>query len=158
MISLFVILLIAGLLFIGAEIFVPGGILGAIGAFALLGACIISFIEFTPATATVITGGIILAILASIALWIRIFPKTWVGKHMMINEDLGDAKGTEDGIEDLLNKTGITTSPLHPGGYAEINGHRFDVITQGEMIDCGKPISVIEVEANRIVVVETTKT
>jgi membrane-bound serine protease (ClpP class) len=156
MTQLFFIFLIVGLTFIGAEIFVPGGILGFLGGLALLGASIISFIHpnITTSAAFAITGGIIFAILAVIGLWIKIFPKTWIGKHMMVNSDLGDAKATETGAKKLLGKTGISISPLHPGGYAEIEDHRYDVITQGEMIDCGKQISVIEVEGNRIVVQE----
>jgi len=156
MTSLFFILLIVGLIFIGAEIFVPGGILGFVGGLALFGASVISFIhpDITTPAAFAITGGIILAILAMIALWIKVFPKTWVGRHMMVSSDLGDAKATETGVQELLGKTGISTSPLHPGGYAEIDARRYDVITQGEMIDCGKQISVIEIEGNRIVVEE----
>ncbi len=156
MTQLFFILLTGGLMLIGAEVFIPGGILGLIGGLALFGASITAFHAFSEAVATYISGGIIVMVVVVIALWIKLFPKTWVGKQMMVSEDLHDAKGTEDGLEELLHLEGIATSSLHPGGFAEIKGHRYDVITQGEMIDCGKTIRVIEIEGNRIVVEKST--
>ena len=154
--ELFFILLVAGLLLIGAEIFVPGGILGAIGAAALLGAVVCGFIAF-PSFGLWIAMGIIVLVGAAIFLWIKIFPRTNIGRSMTVSMDLAESKGTESGLEDLTGKEGITTSNLRPGGFAEIEGKRRDVITRGEMIAGGQPVVVIEVEANRIVVKEKGK-
>jgi membrane-bound serine protease (ClpP class) len=154
MTQLFFILLISGLMLIGAEVFIPGGILGAIGGIALLGASITAFSIFPPLAAAYITGGIILMVGVIIALWIKLFPKTWVGKQMTVTQDLHDAKGTEDHLLELLGAKGISASQLHPAGYAEINGRRIDVITQGEMIDKDVEVHVIEVEGNRVVVAQ----
>jgi len=155
-IELFFILLIAGTMLIGAEIFVPGGVLGFLGGIFLFGASVTAFIhpDITNAVAAGITGGIIIMVGVVIALWIKFFPDTWIGKQMTISKDLHDAKGTDDHLKELLSTEGVAISSLHPGGYAEINGQRIDVITQGEMIDCNKAIKVIEIEGNRVVVAE----
>lgn len=152
MIEAFFILLIVGLVLVGAEVFIPGGILGTIGGIALFGAVIIAFMNFSPATAVVITGVIVLLVGVAIALWIKFFPRTWVGRKMMVSEDLHDSVGTEAGLPQLVGKAGRASSSLHPGGFAEIEGRRVDVVTQGEMIDKGTAITVIEVESNRVVV------
>ena len=157
MTELFFILVVGGLMLIGAEIFIPGGILGVIGGLALFASSIVAFKIFSEAVAIYISIGIIIMIGVVIALWIKFFPKTWVGKQMMIASDLHRAKGTEDGLQALLGTEGITTSSLHPGGFAEISGHRYDVITQGEMIDVRSPIRVIEIEGNRIVVEQSNE-
>jgi membrane-bound serine protease (ClpP class) len=47
---------------------------------------------------------------------------------------------------------GEAVSPLRPSGIAHLNGKRYDVVTQGEMIDRGSRVKVIEVSGNRIVV------
>ncbi|HDL77383.1 MAG TPA: serine peptidase, partial [Lentisphaerae bacterium] len=44
--TVFVILLLGGLFLIGAEIYVPGGVLGLIGAVSLLAAIVIAFLIF----------------------------------------------------------------------------------------------------------------
>jgi membrane-bound serine protease (ClpP class) len=152
-IELFFILLAVGLLLLGAEIFVPGGILGIIGAVALLGAVILGFTAF-PGYGSIIALCIFILTGIAVILWIKIFPQTRIGKNMTMSRDLSTSKASEAGIENLLNKTGITASKLRPGGFAEIDGHRKDVITRGEMIDAGKKIKVIEIESNRIVVTE----
>ena len=152
-IELFFILLAVGLLLFGAEIFVPGGILGAVGAIALFGAIILGFPAF-PGYGSIIALSIIILTGIAIILWIKIFPQTKIGKNMTMSRDLSSSKASEEGIENLLNKTGRTTSKLRPGGFAEIDGKRKDVITRGEMIEAGKEIKVIEIESNRIVVKE----
>ena len=152
MIEVFFILLIIGLILVGAEIFIPGGILGTIGGLALLGSVIIAFANFPASVAIAIAGGIVILVGIAIALWIKFFPRTWVGRKMMVSEDLHDSTGTEDGLSQLVGKPGVAISPLHPGGFAEIEGRRVDVVTQGEMIDKGTSISVIEVESNRVIV------
>ena len=154
MIEVFFVLLLIGLVLVGAEVFIPGGVLGTFGGFALLGAVIIAFIKFPPSVAIAITGVIVILVGVAIAVWIKFFPRTWVGRKMMVSEDLNDTSGTEDGLEQLVGKSGVAISPLHPGGFAEIDGRRVDVVTQGEMIDEGTALEVIEVESNRVVVAE----
>ncbi len=151
--ELFFILLGVGLLLIGAEIFIPGGILGVMGIASLLGAIVLGFVAF-PGYGIWIALTIVVLTGIAIILWIKIFPKTSLGKHMTVSNDLSSSKASEAGIEDLLEKTGITTSKLRPAGFAEIGGERKDVITRGEMIGKGTKIKVIEIEANRIIVKE----
>jgi membrane-bound serine protease (ClpP class) len=152
MMQLFLILLIAGLMLIGAEVFIPGGVLGTFGGFALLGAIITAFFVFPPSIAVYIAGAIILLVGFVILLWIKFFPSTWVGRQMTVSQDLHASKGTEDALQELQGATGVTLSALHPAGFAEINGRRVDVVTQGEMIDRDQNVRVVEVEANRVVV------
>jgi membrane-bound serine protease (ClpP class) len=52
----------------------------------------------------------------------------------------------------LLGATGIARSYLRPGGVAEIEGARVDVVTEGEYVPAGTPIEVIADEGYRRVV------
>jgi len=151
-IQLFIVLLVAGLMLIGAEIFVPGGVLGVIGAFALLGAIISGLRAFGPAVGGYIAVAIIILMGVVITLWIKLFPKTKIGKTMTVSRDLSSFKGTQARIKELVGKEGQAVSDLRPGGFAAINGRRVDVVTQGEMISKGESVRVIEVEANRVIV------
>lgn len=151
--ALFFILLAAGLLLIGAELFVPGGVLGVTGALALLGAAISAFAsnelnEYAP----LISLGILFMSVASLVLWIKIFPRTRLGKTMSAMTDLDDAHASNDNLKDLLDMKGFAVSDLRPSGFAKIDSKRVDVVTRGEMIEKGKEVRVIEVEGNRVVV------
>ena len=150
--SIFIVLVVAGLMFIGAEVFVPGGILGTLGGLALFASAIIAFHLFPPSVATAIAFGMIIMVGVVIALWIRIFPRTPAGRRMTVSLDLKQAKGTDDSLEALVGKTGVTTSALRPAGFVEIGGHRIDVVTQGDMLDAGIPVRVAAIEGNRVVV------
>lgn len=148
----FFMLLVAGLMLIGAEVFIPGGVLGVIGGLALIVAAGIGFAIFPAGTAAVIAIGMILMVGIVIALWIKLFPHTGIGRQMTAMRDLKEAKGTEDKLADLVGKTGITRSALRPAGYVEVDNRRIDVVTQGEMIDSNTPVRITAVEGNRVIV------
>jgi membrane-bound serine protease (ClpP class) len=153
-IQIFAVLLGAGLLLLGAEIFVPGGILGAFGGILLLGAMIAGFPAF-PGYGHFVAIGILFLVGVAIALWIRFFPRSRVGQAMTVSHDESDFSAVEDGLDDLIGAQGEAKSDLRPAGFAMINGRRVDVVTQGGMIDKGAAITVVEVEANRVVVKRT---
>lgn len=152
----FFIFIVTGLVLVGAEIFVPGGILGSLGAIALIGAVICGFLAF-PDYGAWIALGIILMVGVAFVLWIKIFPGTRIGKSMTLSKDLADSKGAEEGLGSLIGKEGVSSSVLRPSGFATISGKRIDVVTRGEMINSGEPVMVIEVESNRVVVKAVAK-
>ena len=55
-------------------------------------------------------------------------------------------------LTSLVGKSGKTLTPLRPAGAALINGHRVDIVTQGEFVEPETDIEVILVEGNRVVV------
>ena len=59
--------------------------------------------------------------------------------------------GTED-LHTLVGRRGSALTVLRPAGIADIDGVRLDVVTQGEFLNAGASVEVIEVEGNRIVV------
>lgn len=152
-VEVFFIFLLAGLTLVGMEIFVPGGILGAIGGLALLGAIVTGFKAF-PGLGAYIAIGIILLVGVVIVLWAKYFPRTPVGRQMTVSKDLRDFSAGEEGLESMLGMEGIATSDLRPSGFAELAGRRVDVVTRGNMISRGTRIRVQAVEGNHVVVGE----
>jgi membrane-bound ClpP family serine protease len=150
-IHVFLILLIAGLTMVGAEIFIPGGVLGIFGGLALVAAIMMAF-SYSAAAGVYATVGITILLGIVIVLWIRYFPRTSIGRQMTVANDLRESKSAESNIAALAGKTGQATSTLRPAGYAEIEGRRVDVVTDGEMIAAGSAIEVLRVEGNRIIV------
>ncbi|MFU8781234.1 MAG: NfeD family protein [Kiritimatiellia bacterium] len=153
MTELYFILLIAGVLLIGAEVFVPDGILGTIGAMFLLGTAALGFIVFPPTTAALALVGTIALVCVTIFIWARFFPKTPVGKRMMVSTDLKAAHASDESLPALLGQLGIVTAELRPSGYAEINGRRIDVISaSGDLIPIDTKVEVVRVEGYRVLV------
>ena len=154
MVELFAILIIAGLFLIGAEIFLPGGIIGFIGGMCLLAAIVVAFVAFG------IQGGLLATLLiivlsgVCLVVWIKYFPKTRMGQSLTLSDDGKTFKSASPEFMDLLNKEGVALSILRPAGIATIDGKRVDVVADGSWIESGKPIKVTRVEGVRILVRE----
>ena len=150
-----ILLAIFGLTMIVAEVFFPSmGVLSILAAVCLTGAVLLGFQEGQ------VTGFLVLsvAVIGAPVAWIfalRALPNTPFGKRLVLDAQSlegSNRAGQETGLEDLLNKTGESISPLRPAGYARIDGRRVDVVTRGELLDSGERVRVIEVEGNRVVV------
>jgi membrane-bound serine protease (ClpP class) len=154
MVELFAILIIAGLFLIGAEIFLPGGVIGFIGGLCLVAAIVVGFVAFG------MQGGLLVALLIIIlagvclVIWVKYFPKTRMGKSLTLSDDGKTFKSASPEFMDLLNKEGVVVSTLRPAGIATIDGKRVDVVADGSWIESGKPIKVTRVEGVRILVRE----
>lgn len=151
-------LLALGLVLVTLEVFFPSfGLLGTLAACAVVGGGVVAY-SHDPGTVFLWYLLVSIILIPSILLFaLKIFPKTPIGKHFTLSGpsfDPREAQATEEGIEDLVGKTGETITSLHPTGIVSIDDRRVDVVTRGEMIDKGVTVEVIKVEGNRIVVEE----
>lgn len=154
-IQLFILFLVLGILLLAIEIFVPGGILGVIGGVALLAAIITAFMVFGPQIGFLVAVGIFILLGICIMVWIVWLPKTRVGKALTLTSDGKLFKVQSETSQDLVGKKGISMSELHPGGIARIDGRRLDVVADGCWISRDKPIEVVKVVGNHVVVRES---
>jgi membrane-bound ClpP family serine protease len=65
--------------------------------------------------------------------------------------ELSDRESMVD-YDHLLDQQGQTTTQLTPSGKARIGNELIDVIADGEVIELGATIEVVEVRGNRVVV------
>ena len=151
---LFYTLLASGLLMIGLEIFLPGGVLGILGGMALVGAIITAYFAF-PNIWLFIVALIIALVFITILLWLKYFPKTAIDKGMTLSATGKDFKSSNNQYRHLLGKEGEALTQLHPAGMVKINGVKYDVVTDGTMVEKGQSVCVISVNGNRIVVRQT---
>ena len=152
----------AGLALLAVEIFViPGfGVVGAAGIAALLAGLAMSLIGAgaTPAVMGAAIGRV--AVSAAVAIVtslivLQFLPRVPIGRRLMLETEMEATQGYASASErDLsrLGRTGHTLSPLRPAGFADIDGERIDVVSEGEMIEAGAPVVVTRVDGNRIVV------
>ncbi|HWO89215.1 MAG TPA: NfeD family protein [Gemmatimonadales bacterium] len=156
-----VILIVAGLAALAAEIFVlPGfGIAGFLGLGSIGAGFFLAMIGSYP-TAADLWGA-----LAGVGVGLVIFVALLVAflRHLPASKRLGGILHRE-GIaaaegyisapvrSELVGRHGKAISELRPAGVAEIGGERVDVTTEGEFIAPGTEITVVRAEAMRLVV------
>jgi len=64
-----------------------------------------------------------------------------------------DAAESND-LNYFVGREGVTHTTLRPAGIAEFDGVKLNVVSDGEFISKDKPIRVLSVKGNRIVVRE----
>lgn len=149
-------LIVAGVLFVIAEIFVPGGFVGGIGVVLLIAGIICGFIEDPTLGLGLLLGSLVFGCFA-LWFWIKFMSYSPFGKKIIHQGDAGTWHSFDGAQSGLAGKQGIAKTPLHPGGIATIDGKRVDVVTRGERVAAGASIRVLKVEGNRVVVAEAAQ-
>jgi len=153
-----IILLLAGIILVILETLLPsGGILGVLATASLIGAIVLGFMQ-SPAAGWVVLLAVLICVPILVLLGLKALPGTPFGRRMILAEPQQDkgARG-KAGVDDenfgsLKGKSGISVTELRPSGIAEINGKRYSVVSEGEMIEPSVEIFVKEVEGNNIII------
>ncbi len=151
MLATIIVLSVVGLLLVFAEIYVPGAILGTLGALCLLAAVGASYYEYGFGVGSIMLVGISLLSLASVALGLKIFPATPLGRQLQLETALNSPLEKPD-YRSLVGQEGVALTSLRPSGKARIGSQRVDVVSQGGLIEKDTRIKVVQVEGARVVV------
>jgi len=144
-------ILLIGFLFILAEIlFVPGGILGLIGAIILLYGIYLPYGEGRIIGGH-ITLGLTLVILV-FSLFMAIRSKTWrrVQLDTAIDSKVKHFEETELKVGDV----GVATSRLNPMGTVRFGDKYVEVSTIDNFTDEGKEVEIIKITKDKLIVKE----
>lgn len=154
MLEIYISCLVLGFVLLGAEIYVPGGILGALGGLALLAAIIVGFkVEQFGTQGGMVSAFIILAtVVAGLFFWLKFFPETPIGRNLSLAKSEADYKADDAGNRELIGAEGVAINNLRPSGIAVINERRIDVVADGSWIAKDARIKVIDLSGNRVVV------
>ena len=147
-----IVLQLAGIAVVFAEIFIPsGGLLGVIAA-GLFGYSL--FIVFSDISNTV--GAYFLAAdIIGLPFLIYFGLKMLARSPATLTKTLSSKEGVSSqnpALELFINQKGETLADLRPSGPALIGNQRVDVVSRGEYIDKGAQIIVVAVKGNRVVV------
>lgn len=142
---------IVGILLVCLEVFMPGAIMGIIGALCLIAAVIVTYVLYGVTSGNLALLGLLIGSTVALILWITLFPRTRLGHVLVTQGDLADSK-TSDSLSSLLGKEGQAITPLRPAGTARIEGRRVDVVAESGLIERDSKIKVVRVEGNRVMV------
>ncbi len=171
-----VILFLVGLILIAVELFIlPGHVLpGFLGIVAILisvlwamvdkfsGAPIdgsFNFPSFAQLQMPLLKlGSALVGTVVLIVLFLRWLPKDKgpLGK-LILQTQLDTLQGysTAQSHQHLLEQIGVAETTLRPSGKGRFGDELVDVITQGDLIEKGKRIKVVQIEGVRIIVAKT---
>jgi membrane-bound serine protease (ClpP class) len=160
-----IVLFFIGVVLIIIEIFfIPGfGVAGGIGISLVvfsLGASLIGNVglRFPPMehismavwtlTITLVIGMLLLMSLA------RYLPQNQMFSRLVLMESTDRNTGytSAKSLDDLLGMEGVTITPLRPSGVVLVDDRRVDVISDGEFVENGARVRVVDTGSSRVVV------
>ncbi|MFF0827136.1 nodulation protein NfeD [Brevibacillus sp. NPDC003359] len=147
-------LFVIGILLMLLEIFLPGGIVGAIGFVSIVTGLVMAAYDTQQGLASLGVAALITAIVTFMLV------KKYGVKGLFNKFILGDTQQNEEGYvaprdqRELEGKSGIALTSLRPAGVVKVEGKRVDAVSVGGFIEAGTTITVVQVEGTRIVVAE----
>ncbi|MCP4253414.1 MAG: hypothetical protein GY775_08380 [Candidatus Scalindua sp.] len=167
-----IIIFFVGIVLIAVEIlFIPGfGIAGIPGIILILIGAILSFQDFTiprtPYDADMFVKNIfavmcsLIGSVIAIFLLFRFMPGMPFLNRLVLTSSETSISGfvvppQPAGSSSMMGMKGKALTVLHPTGKIEVNNNTLDVVTEGEYIEKGKIVEIIEISGNRIVVKAT---
>ena len=151
--TLSIILFIAGFILVVVEMWTPGfGIAGISGITCLIVGVVVSARSFLHGL--LLAGAIIVILGALVVVFAILASRGYLPKRLVLSEAT-DARSGFSGasdFSDLRGACGTAKTMLRPAGVAQFGERRVDVVTQGEFIEEGARLRVIETQGNRVIV------
>ena len=155
-----VLLLVAGLGILTAEVFIPsGGLLGLITFLTLVVSMVFAYRAWGvshPNIFWVFCASLLVLVPTALCAAFYVLPRTSMGRRVLLEAPLAEeltpfAKQNRK-LQELVGQFGRTVSPLTPGGLVNVNGERLHAISEGLIVDPGQSVEVLEVRGNRLLV------
>jgi membrane-bound ClpP family serine protease len=148
-------LIAVGMLLLALEMFIPsGGALGLFAALAFIGAIVLGFMHNTYAGASSLLA-VSFIVPLFFAFFVYYWPKTPLGKRMLLRHDPDEqlvVDDEEEQLRTLIGRRGRAKTKMLPSGAVTIDGQTYDAATEGIALDPGQPIEVIALRMKRLVV------
>jgi membrane-bound ClpP family serine protease len=148
-----ILLFLIGVLLLAGEVFVPGAILGIIGAICMLVGCVLSFGEFGAGGGTLATA--VALSLLGLTLYVELvwLPKTRFGRKLIVQSSV-DAI-SQPPVADkatIVGKPAESITPLVPTGYVLVEGRRYEAYSQSGHVPKGMQLHVVGLDNFRLIV------
>jgi membrane-bound ClpP family serine protease len=149
-----VVLQLAGVLIIIAEIILPSGGLLSLVAVGLFGySLFIVFHDISTMAGTYFVLTDLIIIPALLALGLKILARSPATLRETLSSESGVISQSPE-LESFMGREGKSVTDLRPGGTAIIDDKRLDVVSRGEYIEKDSNLIVVEVTGNQIIVRE----
>lgn len=144
-----IVLALLGLILLFAEILMPGfGLFGIMGGISLLGALVLAFRLYGLAVFLVMLA----LMVALFFVMIAIAKKSGLYNKVILKDKQEAQDFDESVLQGLLGQTGLTQTTLRPFGVADFGGKNFDVCSQGDFIDRGERVQVVQITGKTVTV------
>jgi len=148
-----VLLTVVGSLLVFAEVFFPsGGVLGFLSGAAFLGAIYSAYTSGGLASGLGFAAAEVLLLPVLLYVAFLYLPRTPMGRLLIGEAPHEQEVLPADDRDALVGKIGVARSKMLPSGSVEIDGRMLDAVSQGQAIEPGEYVKVVEASRHRLVV------
>lgn len=157
-----ILLLTIGLLLVLVELFVPsGGVLGFLSTGTIIASVVMAF-RHSSTTGLGFMAIVVFGTPVIVAMGFKVWPRTPIGRRILLDVPRGDDVLPDDDLrrqlKDLVGKIGQARTLMLPGGPVDLGGRSYDAVSEGQPVQPGTAVKVIDVRGTRIVVRPTNET
>lgn len=151
-----IILFLAGILLLALEVFVPGAVMGILGAILILAGVVVAWVVHGAGGGLVALA--VALVLLAVTLYIEfvVLPKTRLAKKFSMTATVaGTSQGPVASLAEVLDQPGETATALSPSGYVLVKGRRYEAFSQSGFLPKGVPVKVTGLDNFRLLVIKT---
>lgn len=155
-----ILLLLAGIGILTAEVFIPsGGLLGVVTFLTLVVSIIFAHRAWGTSNPNIFwafCASLLVLVPSALIAAFYVLPRTAVGKRILLEgpnaEELTPFADENSHRQGLVGQFGRCVSPLTPGGLINVKGERLHAMSEGLILDAGQWVEVVEVQGARLLV------
>lgn len=148
-----VLLFSLGIVLLVFEVFVPGGVLGVLGGFAMLGGCATAFYQFGPSGGGLAVGLALAVLGAALYAEFVLLPRTRWGKKLFLQQAVDATSQPPPAEADkVVGRLVEAVTTLAPSGYVLLDGRRYEARSQSGLVAKGATVRVVAVDNFHLIV------
>ncbi len=147
------ILFLLGVLLLAGEVFVPGAVLGILGALCMFAGCVISFLQLGTGGGVLATTVALVLLALTLSVELVWLPKTKIGRKLIVQSTVAATSQPP-----LADKESVTGKPaeaitaLVPSGFVLVEGRRYEAFSQSGHVAKGTILRVAGLDNFRLIV------
>tara|TARA_B100000519_G_scaffold106342_1_gene92156 strand:+ start:2390 stop:2854 length:465 start_codon:yes stop_codon:yes gene_type:complete len=147
-----VIFFVVGVLFIAAEVFLPGGIVGAIGGLVIIGGVVQAYSEFGAQGAFIAAIFAVLLLIAAFYIEFKVLPNTRMGSSLFLRDSVKAKTGYSLAADEIVGQICTTVTTMCPTGFVMVNGKKLEAFSKSGFIEKNTEVRVTGRDNFRILV------
>ncbi|HEY1764107.1 MAG TPA: NfeD family protein [Opitutaceae bacterium] len=154
--TLLILLFVAGILLLAADIFAASFVMAVIGGTAMLAGCIVAYRDFGPLVSGLAGLGSV-ALVGIVIYWeLVLLPKSRLGRGLVVESTSGTssqppvASGTT-----VVGRPATADTTLAPSGYVLVDGTRYEAFCRNGHANRGEALRVVGIDNFRLIVSKT---
>ena len=147
-----VLLFALGLVLLFFEVFVPGGVLGVLGALLMLVGCGFAFADYGLNGGAAATGLALALIGLTLYFELFVLPRTKLGRKLFLERAIAAQSQPPPAADSIVGATGETLTTLAPSGFVLIAGKKYEAASQSGLLPQGAAIKVTGLDNFRLIV------